>query len=125
MFCLRSLDVKSSAFIAPTLYKSIHQLSGLMTFVGEKKRVVAHLDQVHFKQSFKSLGLTGVNFVRMPLISRSAQRRRIAVSKSNAAHGELVCSAIPCEANVGRSSTRVALASSTAGSLTTASDAAF
>ena len=94
-----------------------------MTFVGEKKRVVAHLDQVHFKQSFKSLGLTGVNFVRMPLISRSAQRRRIAVSKSNAAHGELVCSAIvPCEADVGWSSTRVAFTSSPAGSLETASD---
>ena len=32
---------------------------------------------------FRSLGLTGVSFVRLALISRSAQRRRIAVSKSN------------------------------------------
>ena len=50
----------------------------------------------------KSPGLTGINFVRLALISRSAQRRRIAVSKSNSAHGELVCSAIvPCEVDEG------------------------
>ena len=72
----------------------------------------------------KSAGLTGINFVRLALISRSAQRRRIAVSKSNPVHGELVCSAIaPREVDGGRSST-FSVPSSAAGSLTTTSDAA-
>jgi hypothetical protein len=49
---------------------------------------------------FKLLGLTGVNFVRLALILRSAQRRRIAVSKSNPANGERVCAAaVPWNAN--------------------------
>ena len=43
---------------------------------------------------FKSSGLTGVNFVRFALMSRSAQRRRIAVSKSNLANGEIIWAAI-------------------------------
>jgi hypothetical protein len=51
-----------------------------MTFVGEQGRVVADLDQAHFKQSLQSFGPMGVSFVRLRLISRSAQRRRIAVS---------------------------------------------
>src|SRR5216683_6842643 len=43
---------------------------------------------------FRSPGLTGDSFVRPALISRSAHRRRIAVSKSNPVSADSGCSAI-------------------------------
>ena len=49
-----------------------------MAFVGEQGRVVVCFDKPISIKVSKSPGLTGVNFVRSALISRSAQRRRIA-----------------------------------------------
>src|SRR5712692_6236104 len=62
---------------------------------------------------FRSSGLIGDHFVRLALISRSAQRRRIAVSISNPASGELGCSDMVAY----RPSVFIALASNTASSL--------
>jgi hypothetical protein len=98
----------------------------LIAFVGEHRRIVAHFDQASSIKVSKSLGLTGVNFVRFALMSRSAHRRRMAVFKSNPVNGERGCAATaPWITNVGLSSTRVAFVSLPAISLTTASGRAF
>ena len=53
--------------------------------IGVSSRISINFNSI---KVLKSVGLTGVNIVRLALISRSAQRIRIAVSKSSPASGE-------------------------------------
>jgi len=63
----------------------------------------------------RSFSLTGDNFVRVPLMSRIAQRRRIAVSRSSPASNDFACCArlTALSASVGGSTAAVSTAGST------------